>query len=113
MVSSLALLQHRGQRKNQGTSVHLFLNPDMPCTQCVLILLQYDYASELYITRSGSATPSNMVHIHNDQVFQGQENKMTLYRVYTTSFVCVFDLVMFPFDVQKCSMVFVLLVGKA
>ena len=76
-------------------------------------MLQYDDESEIYITRSGGATPSNLVHIYNDQVFQGKENKMTLSRVYTTSFVCVFDLVMYPFDVQKCSMVFVLLVKKS
>ena len=75
-------------------------------------MLQYDDESEIYITRSGGATPSNLVHIYNDQVFQGKENKMTLSRVYTTSFVCVFDLVMYPFDVQRCSMVFVLLVKK-
>ena len=42
----------------------------------------------------------------NNIIYQGSENVLILSRVYTTTWVCEFDLTMYPFDEQKCDMIF-------
>ena len=44
----------------------------------------------------------------NLQAFKGSENPIAMSRFYKTSFTCNFDLSWYPFETQKCSMIFVL-----
>ncbi len=62
----------------------------------------------LSIQRHGSSRASPMDEIHNDHHYSGGENDLILSRVYTTSFTCEFDMAHYPFDIQTCSMIFVL-----
>ena len=49
-----------------------------------------------------------MEYIQNDHIYYGEENVLILSQTYTTSFTCKYDMGAYPFDVQKCSMIFVL-----
>ena len=58
--------------------------------------------------RNGTATVSPMNEIQNDHIYLGIENDLVLSQVYTTSFTCMFGMQGYPFDTQKCSMIFIL-----
>ena len=64
--------------------------------------------SVLTIMRNGTATVSPMNEIQNDHIYLGIENDLVLSQVYTTSFTCMFGMQGYPFDTQKCSMIFIL-----
>ena len=49
---------------------------------------------------------SPLMELMNNIIYQGSENVLILSRVYTTSFTCQFDLALYPFDEQKCLMIF-------
>ena len=70
--------------------------------------LQYNRKSILAVQRNGTAYTSPLEDIQNDHIYFGSENVLVLSQTYTTSFTCKFDMGSYPFDVQKCSMIFVL-----
>ena len=45
--------------------------------------------------------------LQNKRTYKGGENTMSSSRFYNTEFVCIFNMKWYPFDTQKCSMVFV------
>ena len=45
--------------------------------------------------------------LQNKRVYNGGENSLTSFRFYKTQFMCIYDMAMYPFDTQTCSMVFV------
>ena len=49
-----------------------------------------------------------MTEIHNNHIYEGNENELILDRIYTTSFTCDFNMALYPFDVQECNLIFVL-----
>ena len=49
---------------------------------------------------------SPLEELQNDHVYKGIENDLILSQVYTTSFTCEYDMAGYPFDNQKCSMIF-------
>ena len=69
-------------------------------------LPQYDAKSVITIDKEGNANKSPLKELTNNIVYQGSENVLILSRVYTTTWVCEFDLAMYPFDEQKCDMIF-------
>ena len=73
-----------------------------------LSCLQYNRKSILMVLRNGTAYTSPLEDIQNDHIYLGNENVLVLSQTYTTSFTCKYDMGAYPFDVQKCSMVFVL-----
>ena len=60
------------------------------------------------IDRNGTADISPLTDVHNNHIYKGSENELILARVYTASFICEFALGSYPFDFQKCSMIFVM-----
>ena len=54
-----------------------------------------------YLRESGSK-------LHNAYLYKGQENPITLTRVYSEKFICDYDMAVYPFDVQKCSTIFIM-----
>ena len=50
----------------------------------------------------------------NTLLFEGDENPVTIFRVYNEKFICNYHLVWFPFDVQHCKMSFTMrgVIGK-
>ena len=72
---------------------------------------KYNDKSVITVNRNGTPTVSSLEEIQNDHVYKGEENELILSQVYTTKFICIFDLRMYPFDVQKCSMIFIMQVS--
>ena len=82
-------------------------------TCMTLILLQYNDKSVITIQRNGTATISPLKALQNDHIYSGVENELILSQVYTTSFTCKYDMGSYPFDTQRCSMVFIMQVSMA
>ena len=45
--------------------------------------------------------------LENKKSYNGNENPLTSERFYVTTFMCIYDMAWYPFDTQRCSMVFV------
>ena len=80
------------------------------CVNSILapFLLQYNDKSVITIQRNGTATISPLQALQNDHIYSGIKNELILSQIYTTSFTCMYDMGSYPFDVQKCSMVFIM-----
>ena len=70
--------------------------------------MQYDEKSFMYVTRHGNHSVSPIEEVHNNHLYSGSENELTISRVFATTFSCEFYLSYYPFDIQNCSMDFVL-----
>ena len=73
-----------------------------------MIIFQYTDKSVLTIQRNGTATISPLEVMQNDHLYSGMENDLILSQVYTTSFTCEYRMGAYPFDVQRCSMIFIM-----
>ena len=62
-----------------------------------------DHESEVTITREGDFTESSINVKEEINIFEGIENKITFQQVYSKSFKCVYQLQLYPFDTQKCT----------
>ena len=60
------------------------------------------------IERKGQHQRRNDSYLHNSYVYKGNENPITLSRVYSDKFICEYDMAVFPFDSQKCTAIFVM-----
>ncbi len=60
------------------------------------------------VRRSGSYQRRNSSYLHNARLFKGGENAITLSRVYSSKFICEYDMAVYPFDSQRCSAIFIL-----
>ncbi len=60
------------------------------------------------VRREGNYLRETSSRIHNAYLFKGQENPITLTRVYSEKFICDYDMALYPFDVQKCSAIFIM-----
>merc|ERR1712214_277991 len=69
---------------------------------------KYNDKSVITIQRNGTATISPLKALQNDHIYSGVENELILSQVYTTSFTCKYDMGSYPFDTQRCSMVFIM-----
>ena len=69
---------------------------------------QYDKYSVITISRIGSYKRSKITEIYNNHVYAGHENELKLSRIYTTGFICHFEMALYPFDVQECNMIFIM-----
>ena len=72
---------------------------------------KYNDKSVITVNRNGTPTVSSLEEIQNDHVYKGEENELILSQVYTTDFICEYNLRNYPFDVQKCSMIFLMQVS--
>ena len=70
--------------------------------------IQYEFDSSLTISRDGAYESSPLHRLHNDIIYKGSENELVLVHIYSTKFICQFDLAYYPFDTQKCIMKFTL-----
>ena len=60
------------------------------------------------VRRDGSYWRRNDSYLHNAYLFKGAENPISLSRVYSSKFICEYDMAVFPFDTQECSATFIL-----
>ncbi|XP_042220595.1 uncharacterized protein LOC121865318 [Homarus americanus] len=66
-------------------------------------------SESLLVQREGSPTADDDSRLYEDDVYLGSENTMMLYQVYTVDFTCQFQLRLYPFDSQVCSVAFSLI----
>ena len=62
------------------------------------------------IYRQGSYFPSYPDEVHNNHFFNGKDNDLVLTHTETFSFTCDYKMAYYPFDTQKCTLIFVLMV---
>ncbi len=55
------------------------------------------------IKRSGSYNLRPLSYLHNAHLYEGDENPITISRVYSEKFLCEFDMRVYPFDTQNCT----------
>ncbi len=58
------------------------------------------------VDRTGNYIREQSSKLHNAYLYKGDENPITLTRVYSEKFICDYDMAVYPFDVQKCSTIF-------
>ena len=78
----------------------------------VFLSFKYNDKSIITVNRKGTPSASSLEEIQNDHVYKGEENELILSQVYTTDFICEYNLQNYPFDVQKCSMIFIMQVSQ-
>ena len=59
-----------------------------------------DDDSEITITREGNFTESSDDFVEEINIFAGGENKITFQQVYSKTFLCQYELQLYPFDTQ-------------
>ncbi len=60
------------------------------------------------IRRSGSPEFQDITLLHNAHIYPGGSNPITSSRVYSQKFLCDFDMSVYPFDTQNCSVILVM-----
>ena len=58
------------------------------------------------VSRMGNFSHSSLDYLDNIYIFDGSDNLLTINRIYDTEWICTYDMAWYPFDTQKCSMVF-------
>ena len=74
----------------------------------IYAVLQYNDDSVISIQRNGTSDASSLASIQNNHLYTGSANDLILSQVYTTSFTCEYDMRAYPFDSQRCSMIFIM-----
>ena len=70
--------------------------------------LKYDTKSVLLVEMQGKSSSNSIHELQHSRQHGGSDNDIALYRAYTTPFTCSFDLRLYPFDTQNCSMKFIM-----
>ena len=64
-----------------------------------------DDQSLAFVTRIGDFELVGMEELYNTEVFPGEENSLTLSRLYRHEFICIYKIAWYPFDTQRCRIV--------
>ena len=64
-----------------------------------------DQEAFVTISRKGKYDKNDKSQLQNAYIYRGEENPLTIARVYDIAFICEFDVRIFPFDTQNCSIV--------
>ena len=59
-----------------------------------------EWSTDVTVTREGNFTRSDIREIHEAEIFQGTENRLTMNQTYTWEFQCKYELQRYPFDTQ-------------
>ena len=52
------------------------------------------------VTREGKLTRSGIEEVDEAEIFEGDENRLTMNQTYTLEFQCKYELQRYPFDTQ-------------
>jgi hypothetical protein len=64
-----------------------------------------DEKSYAFIERRGDFIQSPREQLENAYIFKGEDNPLTIARIYDSEFLCEFDMATYPFDTQVCSII--------
>ncbi|XP_047494212.1 uncharacterized protein LOC125042554 [Penaeus chinensis] len=65
-----------------------------------------DEETKVYVLKRGQPIPSDMTFVHEIEVYNGRTAQLLLERKYHVLYGCTFELQMYPFDTQICTMSF-------
>ena len=74
----------------------------------IFLFLQFDNDGMMTIQRIGSFRSSPQENLHNNHLYDGSDNNLSISRAYSIDFKCTFAMHYYPFDIQICTMDFVL-----
>jgi hypothetical protein len=57
------------------------------------------------VLKNGSYEIASLSKVSNEHLFKGSENPIIMERSYSTKFICMFDMSVYPFDNQECSII--------
>ncbi|XP_064079530.1 uncharacterized protein LOC135196619 [Macrobrachium nipponense] len=61
--------------------------------------------SQVYVKRNSGPLPDHLSRLKEDELYKGSENNIVDQRTLTVTSNCLFDLSMYPFDVQTCQLI--------
>ena len=62
-----------------------------------------DSLAKVTISRQGDVVLSDETVVDEIDIFQGSENQITFDKIYTKSLKCIYQLQLYPFDTQECT----------
>ena len=62
--------------------------------------MEWEWATDVTVTREGNFTRSGIHVMDEAEIFEGAENRLTMYQTYTWEFQCQYKLQQYPFDTQ-------------
>ena len=63
----------------------------------------WEWKTSVVVERNTNGAPAGLEVVDETELFKGGENNLTMFQTYTHEFQCIFDLKMYPFDTQTCS----------
>ena len=66
-----------------------------------------DNSSLVIVSRDGGFSRSGREVVDNIYIYKGAENPLLISRVYSTKWLCTYDMLYYPFDTQRCSLLLV------
>ena len=66
-------------------------------------VITFDTLAKFTISREGTLIPSDETVVDEINVFNGFENKITYDRIFTKEVKCIYQLQLYPFDTQQCT----------
>ena len=61
---------------------------------------KWEWTTDVTVTREGNFTRSGVDELDEAEIFEGAENRLTMYQTYTREFQCNYKLQRYPFDTQ-------------
>ena len=75
-------------------------------------MVAIDPLAKVTVSREGIFELSDETVVDEINIFKGSENKITFDKVYTKTLKCIYELQLYPFDTQECTVDLVLEVGE-
>ena len=65
--------------------------------------MQNEWSTTIKVMREGNITRGGIEVIDEVEIFHGDQNPLVMRQVYTKTFQCQYDFVLYPFDTQTCA----------
>ena len=62
--------------------------------------MDWEWATDVTVTREGNFNRLGLQEMDETEIFEGAENRLTMYQTYTLEFQCKYELQRYPFDTQ-------------
>ena len=67
-------------------------------------VMTLDSLAKVTISKEGTSTPSDVTSVDEIDIFDGSENKVYFDRGFTKTVECIYQLQLYPFDTQECTL---------
>ena len=66
-------------------------------------VMTLDNLAKVTISKEGTSAPSDETNVDEIEIFKGSENKINLDKGFTKTVECIYQLQLYPFDTQECT----------